>query len=226
MQDAAVYRPDRATGYRAERTSPIGLGGAIAVHAFAIGVIALMPAEMIQRIKSGTMITYAVPVVPVPPEQHAQKESTKEHPLQKHTEGDHVTLKPIVPLDDGKTLDGAGGTVTGEGSDNGGAIVADKPIAVPILVDATPDPRARRDFQPDYPPTMQRAQLEGKVTVRVTIGADGRVTAVEQIFATHDYFWEATRRQALRKWRFRPATRDDVPVETSRIMTVHFQLEK
>jgi len=43
--------------------------------------------------------------------------------------------------------------------------------------------------------------------------------------ATDAAFFEATRTQALRHWRFQPATRDGIPVESWRTMTVKFKLE-
>ena len=48
--------------------------------------------------------------------------------------------------------------------------------------------------------------------------------AVELIEATDPAFWEATRKQALKYWRFRPATRDGMPVTSDQIMTVRFRL--
>ena len=69
-----------------------------------------------------------------------------------------------------------------------------------------------RDLQPPYPPSEVRAQRGGRVQVRVTIGIDGRVTAVEQISATSNAFWEATRTQALRRWRGKKPVRWPRPV--------------
>jgi len=51
------------------------------------------------------------------------------------------------------------------------------------------------------------------------------VTAVQRLSATSDAFWRVTERQALSRWRFRPATVDGRPVETSREMTVTFRIE-
>ena len=68
---------------------------------------------------------------------------------------------------------------------------------------------------------MIRAEMEGFATVRVLIGTDGRVKQVE---ASDTAFLDATRKQALSKWRFLPATRDGEPVESWREMTVRFQL--
>lgn len=61
--------------------------------------------------------------------------------------------------------------------------------------------------------------------MKVLVGIDGRVKAVELVSADDPGFAEATRRQALRHWRFRPATRDGVPVESWRTMTVRFRMD-
>lgn len=101
----------------------------------------------------------------------------------------------------------------------------DPPAHPPVLVDAQIDPRYARNLQPEYPAGERRAEREGFATVRVTIGADGRVTAAECVSATSDAFCAVTTAQALAKWRFRPATRDGAPVGASKVMTVRFKLE-
>lgn len=98
-----------------------------------------------------------------------------------------------------------------------------KPPAAPVVVKASLDSRAA--FQPTFPPGRIRAEQSGMVRVRVTIGTDGRVKSVEKISATHDDFFEATKKQALSKWRFKPATRDGVPYETSMTFSVTFNLD-
>jgi periplasmic protein TonB len=109
--------------------------------------------------------------------------------------------------------------------DPGPAIALDPPKPVATLVGASQDPRYLRDFQPDYPAQELRAQRDGLVTLRVLIGADGRVRAVEPVSATSDAFFAVTKRQALGKWRFKPATRGGVPEESWKTMTVRFRLE-
>jgi len=93
------------------------------------------------------------------------------------------------------------------------------------LVSAEQDPRFARDFQPGYPAAELRAQRDGIVKLRVLIGIDGRVKAAEPVTATSDAFFDATRRQALSKWRFKPATRGGVPQESWKTMTVRFRIE-
>jgi protein TonB len=83
----------------------------------------------------------------------------------------------------------------------------------------------RSELQPPYPASEQRAGSEGTVVVLLTIGADGRVKAVRRISAASEAFWRATERHALRHWRFKPATVDGVPVESTQRLTVHFRLD-
>jgi protein TonB len=93
-----------------------------------------------------------------------------------------------------------------------------------------PTPAIRREaeilavnLQPPYPTDEQR---DGSVRLRVSIGPDGRVTAVERISATSSAFWRVTERQALSRWRFRPATLGGRPIASSKVMTVIFRLDE
>jgi protein TonB len=61
--------------------------------------------------------------------------------------------------------------------------------------------------------------------VRVTIGPDGRVTSVEEVSATSPAFFQATQRHALSRWRFKPATVDGRPVQSSKVLSVQFKLD-
>ncbi len=98
--------------------------------------------------------------------------------------------------------------------------------APPVRVEAQIDPRFASALQPQYPASEQRAQNSGTVRIRVTIGTDGRVRAVARLSATSDAFWAAAERQALTRWRFRPATLDGRPGESTKVMTIHFRIEE
>lgn len=102
--------------------------------------------------------------------------------------------------------------------------IASSPPTPPLLIDARFTAASLARLQPAYPGALLRAGVEGEVTVRVTIGPDGRVERVDKIRADHDAFFEATRRHALRAWRFAPATRDGLPVESSQTHTVRFTI--
>lgn len=214
---------------RAKRFSPVGAGAALAVNGAVIAamIFALAPA-IVERIPYDVLKTYIVPPdAPPPPPENTVKPRTSDPrpttdpyvpPAENPTRHDNpiqgTETKPdvVLPLDTGI----GSGTGTGEK-------VVEKPVPPP-LIGAVQDPRYARDFQPEYPASRIRSGDEGNVTVRVLIGTDGRVKAVEQVRATDPAFFEATRRQALAKWRFKPATRGGVPQESWKTMSVRFEL--
>ncbi len=106
---------------------------------------------------------------------------------------------------------------------SGGTTVADPPKP-PVMIGATVDPRYADSLQPPYPSSEIRAQTEGKLTARVLVGVDGRVKAIEILRTPSKGLSEATRRHALSRWRFKPATRDGVPYEDWMTMTLSFKL--
>ncbi|WP_242443407.1 energy transducer TonB [Sphingobium sp. LB126] len=212
-----------SSGYRSGGRSPIGIGGAVAIHALAAGIFLLMPKEMIDTFKPDILRTYAVPDDPPPPEQTPPETESKVEPQSHPT----VVEKPVVtppPSEAGYKVEAK----PFAGMDNGKGIEITSPVTPPmpdpVLVDASIDPRALAAFQPDYPGTMVRQGMEGKVTVRVTIAADGHVIDIERLSATDESFWLTTQRHALRKWRFRPATRDGLAVSSTKVLTVYFRL--
>ncbi len=104
--------------------------------------------------------------------------------------------------------------------------ISTPPPPAPTIISAKPHPGYANQLQPTYPPGMIRDEREGVVTVRVLIGTDGRVRQVSIVSAESPEFAEATERQALKKWRFLPATRDGMPFESWREMTVRFKLPR
>ncbi len=101
------------------------------------------------------------------------------------------------------------------------------PVAAdPVITKVMRDPKYARAFQPDYPAAMQRLEKEGRVSVKVLVGTDGRVKQVEILSATDPAFAEATRRQAIGSWRFKPATRDGVAQEEWFTTSVVFRLDQ
>lgn len=106
----------------------------------------------------------------------------------------------------------------------GPAVTADPPALPPKLVLAQLDQRYIAGFQPDYPLREQREGIEGVARVRVLIGTDGRVKAVELVSTDSPGFFDATKKRALAKWRFKPATRGGTPEESWKEMSVRFEI--
>ena len=96
----------------------------------------------------------------------------------------------------------------------------------PVEISAAVDPRFASQLQPAYPAALERLEIEGKATVKVQVGIDGRVTAVELVRADDPGFFNATRDQALRRWRFKPATRDGQPIVSWVTKTVVFTIRR
>lgn len=201
---------------RVNKASPVRLGIIVALHAVALAALMLAPAEMIVKPKWVRMDIYNVPEPPPPPPEARPQRQNQRAQTAERTPDIIPPLPPIVP--NSGYVDPLPPVNTGGGA---GEIIP--PVSPTIFAEAT---IARgSQLQPDYPSAMARQGIEGVVTVRVLIGTDGRVKDVIQVSATDPDFFKATQRQALRYWRFKPATRDGVPVESWREMTVRFRLE-
>ena len=86
------------------------------------------------------------------------------------------------------------------------AIVLSAPFA--ISAPAAADPGARQPVQltaPDYPRGAERRGIEGNVTVRYSVDADGQVTEAEVIAADPEGVFDRVALQAVRSWTFEPA---------------------
>lgn len=221
-----------ASRYQSSHSSrPVGLTAAIAVNA---GVVALLltsaPSFVVEHIPR-TIELVNVPIDPPPPPnpiEPAPSDARTTSPSPRPVAERPLVALPIPSADVTTTatppglpppLDlGANGTATSS--------PADPPVPpAPVMVEASVDPRFASALQPQYPPAERRAEVSGVVQVRVLIGTDGRVKAVERVASASNGLFEATRRQALSRWRFRPATRDGVAVESWKTMTVRFELD-
>lgn len=214
-----------ASGFLDRRPlSPTAITLAIAVNAGVVAALWLSPPEMFPIVFEPIRMIRVPPDAPPPPPNRDVK--PMRYAIARPVAPDH----PLVdhPLDPAQFADSKPLTNPGNGIEDGGLVggFVLPPIEHhPVQIGALPDPRFLRDRQPPYPPGMQRLEREGSATVRVLIGADGRVKRVERVTADDDAFYFVTARQALARWRFKPATRDGVPVETWLVQTVRFTLD-
>ncbi|HSL18134.1 MAG TPA: TonB family protein, partial [Methylomirabilota bacterium] len=66
---------------------------------------------------------------------------------------------------------------------------------------------------PEYPPIARRAGLAGEVVARLLVGTDGRVEDVEIVEVSQPGVgFERATEEAVRQWRYRPATKHGVKV--------------
>ena len=111
-------------------------------------------------------------------------------------------------------------------------VVTDKPRPVapppsPVVKKAPEiDPRYKRRFQPDYPPTSRRLGEEGSVIVQVLVDPEGKVSDGKiQKSSGFPRLDEAALKHARRAWRFTPGTEDGKPVSVWHSVKVTFRIE-
>lgn len=207
------------------RPSKTSIGGAIAINGLMIaGIVFAAPDILPPPLQPPTTIIDIFKPKPVTP---IERQKPIEHP---HNTTPATPPRsnpgPVTPASGNDlTTTTSGGSVGPVGTGIGTSGIEDPPIKIePVFKGAQLNPRYADALQPVYPPGLIRAEIEGVVTLRVLVGTDGRVKQVEAVRSDNDAFLETTRRQALGKWRFLPATRDGVPVESWREMTVRFRL--
>jgi TonB family protein len=105
------------------------------------------------------------------------------------------------------------GPGTGGGT-GGGAYAPGSGLTAPALV---------REVRPSYTDEARRLGLQGNVVLQVTVGRDGRVGDVRVVRGLGAGL-EQRAVDAVRQWRFTPATRRGVPVDVSVQVSVEFSL--
>lgn len=213
--------------FETRRRSPVGLATVTVLHAAALGAVVLFGTTSFIREKESRLTVVPIterpppPVEPPPPERRPE-----ETPRHRSTIDQPQRITP-VPTDNRPV---AGESDPPDRAPVGPQPVEQRPPPPPpdplqaVRRAAQVDPRYAGDLQPPYPRGEEEAQRAGQVRVRITIGTDGRVTAIQRLSATSDAFWQATERHARRRWRFRPATEDGRPVVSTMAFTVTFRI--
>ena len=204
---------------------PIAAVFAIGLPAALFTVVALTPMISIITEKHGPTVVHNVPEekkLPPPPEDDPA-------PKQKTAPETEMTTvpTPFPPINSGPLVDPLPPVPPAPLPPLPPGPVADPapPPPAPKLVLAQLDQRFIAGFQPDYPAREQREEMSGVTIVRVLIGTDGKVKQVELVSTDSPGFFEATKRRALSKWRFKPATRGGVAEESWKEMKVRFEIK-
>ncbi len=219
--------------YQAQR-SKAGLGMSLLINGGAIAALILIPSAVI--IEQGPDEWKPQPISkvrltpPPPPEPTPQPEPNTN--TVKKIETKVTNPKPIVHVPTNPIIDPGFGQYESDTK-----AIAPTPVigsGVDFPISAKPDPvfvgpslnqRYASGFQPHYPSSLRRQGISGDVNVKVLVGTDGRVKQIQKLDAAHPGFFEATRKQALSKWRFIPATEDGKKVEAWFTISVKFELD-
>ncbi|MCC6999239.1 MAG: energy transducer TonB [Deltaproteobacteria bacterium] len=132
-------------------------------------------------------------------------------------------LPPGAPPDDLEPIAVAGGVEAGVATGSGvagGTVGSVGPMASDDRPRAMPVP-APDNATPAFPPDADPAITDARVTLRVSIGRDGSVTAVQALSGAAPFTTAAL--AAARSWQFQPATLAGSPVATTINMVVAFR---
>ena len=123
-----------------------------------------------------------------------------------------LALRPAVSLAQDSTAASQATTAAAAGA------MLQPELANPAQVD--------RAIRANYPDILHDAGVEGTVTLRLRVGADGKVdpNGITVVQASHELFVEPARQVATRM-RFRPAQRNGTPVAAEITVPVEFKLQ-
>ncbi len=100
------------------------------------------------------------------------------------------------------------------------------PNAPPESASTTTPPVPLYNPQPPYSLAARKKKLEGTISMRVSIDAEGNVTEAQETSKPLGYGLDESALQTVRTWRFRPARRNGQPVAATLVLAVDFRLDK
>ncbi|WP_315532964.1 energy transducer TonB [Delftia acidovorans] len=79
------------------------------------------------------------------------------------------------------------------------------------VIPPAPEVQGHQNKRPSYPPESKSLGQEGRVMLRVLVGASGKVLAVNVVQSSGYPLLDQSALDAVQTWRFVPGTRDGVP---------------
>jgi protein TonB len=191
----------------------------VAVHALADAAAAAAAPTTIAQVEFA--------VLPVPPPPRAKKPRPKRQPSSTpRATGAKAAPPSLARSLAGFELDGAGrgepiALADGDLDDATRGDTSDV-----VMTEETVDeaPVALETPKPVHPARARRDGVEGRVTLSILIGTDGRVADARVLEATPTGVFDDAATDAIRAWRFSPARYQGAAVRTWRRITIVFEL--
>jgi len=163
----------------------------------------------------------ARPVEPRPPVR-PPTEIVPLPPVDTPAPPEDVGIGPDTSSDDfGDGSGRGGGTGLDDGDGNGEGLGEGGDDGPQLLTPSMERPVLLTKVEPEYPSAPRRARMNGRVVLQAVIGLDGAVESVEVLSSTSPLFDDAAR-DAVRRWRYRPASMGGRPVRIYFTVVVEF----
>jgi len=117
--------------------------------------------------------------------------------------------------------DGRAGIPGSLGEGGGGLDDGTGPVGPVVLTGEMLVPKLVTRVDPIYPNVARKARLQGRVIVEAVIGLDGAVESAKILTSTSTLFDDAAL-EAVRQWRYTPATMNGRPVRVYFTVSVAF----
>ncbi|HEX4823008.1 MAG TPA: TonB family protein [Candidatus Polarisedimenticolaceae bacterium] len=159
---------------------------------------------------------------PVPIETLQRLPAPQETPPPETTDG---STGPVAEGPDGSAgPPGEGGDHGGGGGGGGGGDADATGVVGPVVLTGEMIAPVRIvKVEPVYPSTPRIARMSGSVVVQAVVGLDGRIESAE-ILASTSALFNAAAIEAVRQWRYTPATMNGRPVRVYISVRVDFVL--
>ena len=142
-----------------------------------------------------------------------------------------LVAPPEIPLEKPAEAEPTGAPIAVAASSGGGAgfgasvataTASPRPEPIHLPEAATPPRALGSNPPPDYPEEARKAGREGLVVLKIVIDEQGRVTVVSVMRGEEPLTSAAV--EAVRRWRYEPATLGGTPISIYRIVKVPFRL--
>lgn len=141
-----------------------------------------------------------------------------------------ISSSPSASADIPTTSVAPSNSVGGRSTVGGGTTPAGGVAGSSSVGDGTSQARFDADYlrnpRPPYPAISRRMREEGKVTLRVLVTPDGSADSVEIKSSSGSARLDEAALRTVRQWRFIPARRGDVAVQSWVLVPVIFKLEQ
>lgn len=167
---------------------------------------------------------------PPPPAPEPKRKSVTRSAVERRTPKPKLQ-KPrptLIPMKAALSLDLALGNMAGD-------FALDFPVRPDVglasrdmvfaLSDIDKVPQARVRLQPVYPVHARMRRVEGLVVVEFVVGEDGRTREIRVVHSQPGNVFVNAAVRAVRRWRFRPGTKDGRPVAVRLRQKFTFRLE-